>query len=68
MEIIGGGRQNQTHVTPKAGVARSREQVEGPASDMLGTELGKAPLGLLFVCLFVFERVILCSPGYPRSH
>jgi hypothetical protein len=31
----------------------------------------KCPLSLsplLFVCLFVFETVSLCSPGCPRTH
>lgn len=65
VEIIEGDRQNQTHAIPSAGVARSREQVEGLASNALGTKLEKTALGLLF---FVFERVFLCSPAYPRTH
>lgn len=50
--VIEGGRQNQNCTTPKTGVARSRVQVEGLASDVLGTELEKAALGSC-VCLFV---------------
>lgn len=66
VEIIEGGRQNQNHAISKTGVARSREQVEGLASDVLGTELEKAALGS-FVHSFVCLSAILWLNGTGRQ-
>lgn len=55
---------NQTHAVPKAGVARSGEQVEGLASSVLGTELDRTTLGLLFLFLRGSDYVALAVLGF----